>query len=183
MYKRIIALLTVVSVAFVACEKDLPTYEERLDAKWYVHLEVLDTYLGDELISSDSTEYPRQIDIENYIAALAEAEETEDGLKLPPPYYEINMDTTNIYWSQMLGGNGSWHVDGEEFIVFERSDLSVIPPVVELNYTVKELREDHVMFLSFENQIGSGYNRISRRLYCTKEDPIKDAYIPPAEGE
>lgn len=177
MHNRIIALIAFVCLALVACKKDeLTPIEERLTAEWFVHTEILDRYMDDELVSSDTIEYVEDILPED-IYGLDENEE----VYCLPRYFRIDLREMQLYISPMHADTGIWHVDAGKFLVLN-STTDGIPYDKDHLYEVKNLRSNNLLLQSFENTGGTGYNRFSRRLECTKEDP-SCILPPPADAE
>lgn len=172
MQNRIIALIAFVSLALVSCQKDeLTSIEERLSAKWYVHTEIFDRYMDDELISSDTIEYIKDILPEDRYAL------DDDGVAFcPPRYFAIDLLETEGYISPMHADTGMWSVDQGKFLILKPDDETVTYDKEKV-YEVKNLRSNNLLLQSFENSLGPDYNRFSRRLECTKED--ESCVLPP----
>lgn len=178
MNNRIIAIITLVCLALVSCRKDeLTPIEERLSAEWFVHTEILDKYMDDELISSDTIEYTKEILPEDVYG-----KDDENKCFCLPRYFTINLAEAGSYYSPMHADTGIWHVDGDKFLVLNSTATEDIPYDKDKLYEIKNLRSNNLLLQSFENSGGDGFNRFSRRLECKKEDE-SCILPPPAEFE
>ena len=174
MHNRIIAVIAFVCLTLMSCQKDeLTSIEERLSAKWYVQTEIIDKYIDDELISSDTIEHVKDILPEDRYAL-----DEDDVPFCPPRYFAIDLLATEVYISPMHADTGMWSIDEGKFLILKPDDETLTYDKEKV-YEVKNLRANNLLLQSFENSSGPDFNRFSRRLECTKED--ESCILPPPE--